>query len=103
LLAAALFRRFLFLASCSLARRLLLGNGEALHLFAADRAFPHVISTAIVSHNLLYSPACRAVAITGETGKLEAAAAAKSESGVELNIGTKSRINGTINGYQGEK
>jgi hypothetical protein len=38
-----LFRRFLFV---------FLGGSEALRLFAADRAFPHVISTAIMSHNL---------------------------------------------------
>jgi hypothetical protein len=39
----------------------------------------------------------------GETGKLEPGAAAKSESGVELTIGTKSGNNGTIDGYKGEK
>jgi len=39
----------------------------------------------------------------GETGKLEAAAVAKFDPGVELTIGTKSRINGTINGHQAEK
>lgn len=41
---------------------LFLRGGEALGLFAADRAFPHVISTAIVSHRFLYSPACCVVA-----------------------------------------
>src|ERR1043165_3357656 len=44
---AVFFGRFLFLATRSLARRLLLGVGEPLRLFAADRAFPYVISTAI--------------------------------------------------------
>ena len=82
-----------------------LGVGEALHLFAADRAFPHVISTAIVSHKLLYSPACAAVAIMGKTGKLEAGAATESDSRVELTVVTNTRgqINGTIDGYQGER
>ena len=57
-----LFCRFLSLASRSLVRRLLLLGGEALRLFAADRAFPNVISTVIVSHKFLYSLACCVVA-----------------------------------------
>jgi hypothetical protein len=49
-----LFGRFLFLASCGPAtagRGLLLSGGEPLDLFAADRAFSHVISAVIVSHD----------------------------------------------------
>jgi hypothetical protein len=47
---AALFRRLLSLASRSVARRLLLGESEALGLFATHRAFLNVISTFIMSH-----------------------------------------------------
>ena len=44
------------------ARSFLFLLGEALGLFAADLAFPNVISTTVVSHKFLYSPACCVVA-----------------------------------------
>ena len=44
-------RRFLFV---------FLGERKAFRLFAANRAFPHVISAVVVSHRPQYSPACHA-------------------------------------------
>src|SRR5215469_17265729 len=49
-MSAALFRSLIVL---------FLRGGEALGLFAADSAFPHVISTVIVSHKRQYSPCLR--------------------------------------------
>ena len=49
-------RRFLCLASCSLARRLLLRGGETLRLFLTNHSLPNVISTVIVSHSLNIRP-----------------------------------------------